>query len=124
MKRMTRQRTAMLKCFAGIPRPLSIEEVLAFATEEIPEISLSTVYRNLKMLVEEGLIRTVELPGKGVRYEVVEHSHRHHFLCGRCDRLFNVDGCPKGLLELVPEGFVLHGHSITLSGFCKTCAVQ
>lgn len=122
MKRMTRQRAAILKCFAGTERPLSIEEVLEEATAEIPEINLSTVYRNLKVLIEEGKIHAVNLPGNNVRYEVVEKGHHHHFLCIECDKLFNVHGCPKGLHELVPEGFKLLEHSITLNGKCQECA--
>lgn len=122
MKRMTRQRWAILRCFARANSPLSIEEVLKIATEEIPDINLSTVYRNLKVLIEENKIRLVELPGKGVRYEFANNHHHHHFLCGRCDKLFNINGCPKGLDDLIPAGFELHGHSITLNGLCNLCS--
>lgn len=124
MKRITRQRREILRCFAGTKRALSIEEILNFAIKEIPGISLSTVYRNLKTLIQEGKIRTVELPGNGVRYEVLEKSHHHHFLCCKCDKLFNINGCPKDLIDLVPKGFELHSHSITLCGLCNACVMQ
>jgi Fur family ferric uptake transcriptional regulator len=121
MQRLTRQRMAILKYFSEIKRPLSVEEILLFASKEIPDINLSTVYRNLKTLVKQGMINPVELPGENIRYEAIEPHHHHHFLCEKCDRLFNILGCPDGLAALVPAGFRLQSHSITLRGTCTDC---
>jgi len=123
MKRMTRQRAAILKSIEATKGPLSVDEILSSAEKEIPEINRSTIYRNLKVLVEDGQIGTVELPGENMRYETIKAAHHHYFLCDICNRLFTIPGCPKGLSEMVPEGFKLRGHSITLNGFCADCAV-
>jgi Fur family transcriptional regulator, ferric uptake regulator len=121
MQRLTRQRVAILKCFSGATRPLSVEEILLFASKDISNINLSTVYRNLKTLIGQGTINPVELPGGDIRYEVIEAQHHHHFLCEKCDRLFNIPGCPAGLAAMVPKGFKLQSHSITLRGTCTDC---
>jgi Fur family ferric uptake transcriptional regulator len=121
MKRMTRQRAEILKSIEATTGPLSIDEILKFAAESIPEINRSTIYRNLKVLVEEGKISSVEIPGGSIRYEIIKSAHHHYFLCNICNRLFTIPGCPKGLLEMVPEGFKMRGHSITLNGYCKEC---
>lgn len=122
MKRKTKQRDAILNLLKKEDRPLSIEEILKGATEEIPDINLSTVYRNLKSLLDEKILSAVALPGNKTRYEVRSQDHRHYFLCDLCDSLFNVFVCPKGLLDMVPRGFSLRGHSITLNGFCDNCS--
>ena len=121
MQRMTRQRAAILKSIKATNGPLSIDEILISAEKISPEINRSTVYRNLKVLIKDGQIGIVELPGGNVRYETIKNAHHHHFLCDICNRLYTIPGCPKGLSEMVPEGFKLLGHSITLNGFSKDC---
>ena len=121
MKRMTRQRQAILDGFKTSHRPLSVEEILKIAGTVVPQLNLATVYRNLKLLVEEGMIAAVDLPGNNTRYECVGLKHHHHFLCHDCNRLFDVDGCPEGISLLVPKGFKLTNHAITLSGYCGDC---
>jgi len=124
MERNTKQRTTITKALSSSGRPLSIEEIQAFAVKEIPEINLSTIYRNLKKLTQEQKIKVIELPGENVRYEMSEKKdHHHHFLCTKCNRLFCLDACPKGLHDLVPKGFILTNHSITLEGICKDCTL-
>ena len=123
MKRMTRQRAAILKCIAAANGPLSIDEILSAAEKISPEINRSTVYRNLKVLIKDEQIGSVELPGENVRYETMKLSHHHYFLCDLCNRLFTISGCPKGLIDMVPQGFKLLGHNITLNGFCAECSV-
>lgn len=50
MKRMTKQRQAILDCFKQIDRPLGIEEILENASKSVPQLNQATVYRNLKLL--------------------------------------------------------------------------
>lgn len=121
MERMTKQRTAILKCLLEMGRPLSIEEILTYASCEIPSINLSTIYRNLKTLIQEKKITAIELPGDKTCYEAIHKEHRHYFLCNGCRKIFAIAGCPTGLQEIIPKGFQLIGHSITLNGLCLEC---
>lgn len=121
MRRQTRQRAAILKCLLSAKRPLGVEEILDLSEKEIPRINLSTVYRNLKILVDEGRLAIVDLPGGQSRYELMEMDHHHYFLCESCNRVFSTPGCPQGLSDLIPKGFSLRGHSIILNGQCVDC---
>lgn len=121
MQRITKQRLAILKCLSDKGRPLSIDEILAYASTEIPQINLSTIYRTLKKLVEENKITLVELPGEKSCYEIIQKQHHHYFSCDGCNKIYFVNQCPQGLLEIVPKGFHLLGHSITLNGICSEC---
>lgn len=121
MKRSTKQRKALLDCLKKSMNPLSVEEIHAHLVEEIPAINISTVYRNLKSLIEEQLICSITVVGGGTRYELLNPQHHHHFHCSRCDRVYNVSFCPQEIAKMVPPGFKMTDHSITLNGYCRDC---
>ena len=85
-------------------------------------MGLATVYRNLKLLADEGSIKTVTLPGETPRYESAAHAHHHHFQCMACERVFDVHACPGNFENLAPAGFQVERHELTLYGTCAACA--
>ncbi|WP_295547212.1 Fur family transcriptional regulator [uncultured Pseudacidovorax sp.] len=119
--RGTRQRAAIRRVIDESPRPLLPAEILAVAQQEVPALGIATIYRNLKLLLESGAIRTVELPGAVARYESARHAHHHHFQCRRCDRVFDIHACPGDLSGLAPAGFAVEAHELTLYGVCADC---
>ncbi len=123
-QRNTKQLQAVQTVFETSGRPLSIEEVHELARTQIESLGLRTVYRAVRRLQESGEVATVTVPGGSDRYELasVASKHHHHFHCKACDRFFDVNGCPGGLSKLVPKGFKLEHHDLTLSGLCDSCA--
>ncbi len=121
MKRNTAQRSAVLRVFERISRPLGPPEVLAAARADVPGLGIATVYRHLNALVEAGQLTTVQMGGEPSRYELVGKGHHHHFRCRTCEQVFEVAGCPGNLEPLVPEGFELEGHEVVLHGQCPAC---
>lgn len=121
MERNTRQRTAIRDALQRARRPLLPQEVLLAAQAEAPRLGLATVYRNLKTLVEEGELCTVELPGENPRFEIAGRQHHHHFQCTQCERVFDVHACPGDLSRLAPPGFTVQDHELTLYGRCRDC---
>jgi Fe2+ or Zn2+ uptake regulation protein len=63
MERNTQQRQAILKVFEKVSRPLSVNEVLDLAKRRCRGIGIATVYRNLKALVEEGKVLSLDMRG-------------------------------------------------------------
>ncbi len=124
MERSTRQRSAIRTVIDAAGRPLSPQEVLETAQAEVPALGMATVYRNLKMLVDEGEIAVVTLPGDSPRYESAEHAHHHHFQCTHCKRVFDVHACPGNLAQLAPKGFTVEHHELTLYGRCDECTAS
>ena len=122
MERNTRQRTAIRDAIAQAGRPLLPQEVLDAAQQQVPGMGIATVYRNLKVLVDEGELQPVNLPGENPRFELAGHHHHHHFQCRQCDRVFDVHACPGNLATLAPLGFTVEDHDLTLYGRCKDCA--
>ena len=121
MQRDTRQRSAIRRVFMTVERPLTPDEVLAHGQRIVPSLGLATVYRNVKSLAGEGWLSEVELPGGGLRYELAERPHHHHFLCRSCHQAFDVHRCPDAVEELAPEGFEVDGHELILFGRCAGC---
>ena len=122
MERSTRQRTAIRDTLAQAGRPLLPQEILSSAHAQVPGLGIATVYRNLKALVEEGVLKPVDLPGQSTRYEVAHRAHHHHFQCRDCQRVFDIHACPGDLSSLAPAGFVVDEHEINLYGYCQDCA--
>lgn len=120
MQRQTKQKSAIRVVLSAARRPMSPQEVLEEARRQVPEISMATVYRNLKALVETDELRSVELPGDSPRYELASAAsvHHHHFQCRVCGRVFDLHGCTIDLRAMLPPDFVLERHEITLYGRC------
>ena len=122
MVRNTRQREAIKAAFERADRPLSPGQAQTLAGEAVPGLGISTVYRTIAALVEEGWLHTVRLPGEPDRYETAGRQHHHHFHCTLCGGVFDVEGCPGGLAALAPPGFRVLDHEVILKGWCAACA--
>jgi Fur family ferric uptake transcriptional regulator len=120
-ERSTRQRHAILSAIREAGRPLLPNEVLEIAQTGAPGLGIATVYRNLKSMLEEGVVQLVNLPGENARYELRDMPHHHHFQCRQCGRVFDIAGCPGSLDALAPPGFITDGHELTLYGRCAEC---
>lgn len=120
--RITQQRRAIVSTLINGGRPLSVSEILAQAQSKVAKLGVATVYRNLKVLQNEGQIVQVCLPDQPPRWEITPVGHHHHFLCETCDKLFEIQGCPDGLNEILPRGYTLAEHDILLRGQCDVCS--
>lgn len=121
MDRKTSQRTAIKQAFLRSDRPLAPQEVLDSVLETDQKIGIATVYRNIKLLVEQDFLIPVEIPGEPSRYEVHGKHHHHHFVCRECGRVFDIEGCPGRIEALAPEGFEVEDHEVFLYGRCPDC---
>lgn len=124
MKRMTRQKKTIYDVLEAAARPLTPQEVLEKAERQGQALSIATVYRNLKSMLEEGEIHGVSLPGEILRYELMEAAaqHHHHFQCTDCQRVFDVHDCPGETAWQAPPGFKVERHELILYGLCDGCA--
>jgi len=121
LERSTRQRAALLAVLQQAARPLLAQELLTLSQELVPGLGQATVYRNLKALVEDGVLTSVLLPGENPRYELAGLQHHHHFKCQACGVVFDIPGCPGSLASLAPPGFSVSAHDLTLYGCCAGC---
>jgi len=119
--RVTKQKTALRDAFQKVGRPLSPEEVWDIARKEVKNLGLATVYRNIKSLVEDGVLVSVQLINEPPRYEIAGKGHHHHFRCNECNKVYELEGCIHNVEKLVPRGYSVQVHHLLFYGTCKGC---
>jgi Fur family transcriptional regulator, ferric uptake regulator len=124
--RLTPQRALVLDVVYHSDGHLTADEVYVQVRARSPYVDLSTVYRNLVFLRQQGLIGELRLEGQPARFEAVRSGHEHHHaVCASCGRMIEVD--PKDLAGLEATllsnyGFRLAPVHLMLSGLCEQCA--
>ena len=109
-------------------RPLTSPEIAAAE----PALALSSVYRNLAVLVAAGVVRRLATHEDTAKYELAESltRHHHHLICDRCGEVLDYEA-PSGLeerlaraVEAVAEetGFRPRAHTMEILGLCGRCA--
>ena len=123
IRRQTRQREAILKVLRRADSHPTADWIYDEVRKVIPNISKGTVYRNLKILLEEGEISELNLSGSVSRYEGSQEDH-YHFRCERCGRVFDLEEpVNKELDEKIAQrtGFEVSYHQLEFRGICKDC---
>ena len=118
--RNTHQRDAILAYLRSQRAHRSATEVYDAVRQEIPNISLGTVYRNLGQLVELGKIITVETQDKFVYYDGYVKPHTH-FVCRGCKCIFDFETEKVFPREITDEGFEIENERTVYYGLCKSC---
>ena len=123
MERNTVQRQIILVALQRMDTHPTIEEVYVEIQKEHPAISKTTVYRNLRQLAKEGVIRQVSLPDGLERYDRLNIKH-HHFKCSKCGGIFDVEiEYYEGINRKMEEkyGFQVQRHDVVFTGICLKC---
>jgi len=121
IQRKTKQRAAIIQAVMMAERPLTPQEIHVQAKAEFSALGIATVYRAIHMLVEEGLIIPVALPGQALRYEKAGLKHHHHFVCRHCEKVYEMAGCAYQHDYTVPANFQVEAHEVILYGRCAHC---
>lgn len=119
-RRNTYQRQLILEILKSTTSHPTADWIYEQARKELPNISLGTVYRNLKILKEEGLI--IELTdGKQSRFDARIDDH-YHFKCEKCGAIYDIE--PKDIQikhSLEVKGFLIDTVDVNITGVCSKC---
>ncbi len=110
----------VLCTFEGHPSP---EEVFARVRQQIPSISLATVYKNLHLFLDSGIFRQVSPHHGSMRVETNQARH-YHLLCTGCKAIRDIDPEALGISDeprQLPGGFRMERLSVDVLGLCATC---
>ena len=102
----------------------SAEMIYDGLREMIPDLSLGTVYRNLKLLEQIGKIRRVTSYEGSERYDAICGDHVH-FLCESCGSVRDVVGANTELLResiALEQGYKPSKLDLTITGRCPRCS--
>lgn len=124
-KKLTKPRKAILAILEQNPLPITVSEIAACLKKAKVAVDLVTVYRNVAMLQELGLVNPVGLHEGQMRYEIRHgREHHHHIQCRGCGQIVDLILCPlKKLTGLVEKQtkFVIEGHALEFFGWCPQC---
>jgi len=123
MLKRSKQREAILRVLRGTISHPTVDWIYDEVRKEIPNISLGTVYRNLRLLRENGEILEIDLSGTFSRFDGNPDNH-YHFRCEKCGRVFDVaEPVNKELDKRVAQktGFKISHHRLEFRGLCKEC---
>ena len=122
----THQRQKIYEALASRPGHYSPEEVYARVKQDLPSISLATVYKNLKTFVRAGMLRDVSPHHGPWRVDANTEPH-HHLVCTRCHSITDLDLGLLGPVKLkgrLPAGFRLEKFNVEIQGVCKACTAS
>lgn len=91
--------------------------------EQYPDLSLGTVYRNIALFKDEGLINSVATVNGEERIDGITAPHAH-FVCTKCGNVYDIFNQQLTALDdvLCGEGFEIESKSITYYGKCNKCS--
>jgi Fe2+ or Zn2+ uptake regulation protein len=123
MLRRTKQKEAILEVLRGTTSHPTADWVYNEVRKEISNISLGTVYRNLRLLCESGEILELDLCGTLARFDARQDNH-YHFRCEKCGWVFDVDLPVDEEIDrraAQKTGFEVSFHRLEFRGVCKNC---
>jgi len=121
--RMTPQRKIILDALEKVDSHPTADQIYEIVRQQLPRISLGTIYRNLEILSTYGMIKKLEFGGSQKRFDS-DVSNHYHVRCMDCGRLGDVRveaavavadfACPE-------NGYDVVGHRLEFIGICPTC---
>ena len=126
-KRITAQRRLLLQIIRKAKGHLDADELYQRARQRQPAVSLSTVYRSLRLFKELGLIEKHQFDSSRWHYELKSGTRHLHLVCLGCGRVLEFH-CPSAeKLESrlsKQEGFKVTDAEVYLEGYCSACQKQ
>ena len=120
-RRYSRQRERIYQAVHASREHPSAQMVYDLLREEMPRLSLGTVYRNLHQMAQEGMLQ--ELEGPTARFDACLAPHAH-IRCTCCGRVMDLSALeePAPVRSAAQAGWQVERYSLMLEGICPACA--
>ncbi|WP_041686993.1 Fur family transcriptional regulator [Ethanoligenens harbinense] len=127
--RNTKQKQLILDCMKNAGGAhMTAEEIYNRIRQESQTISIATVYRNLRLLEENGTVKKVYVADDSLAYYEMSdaqspHAH-HHLVCRKCGAILDFEADLLDGLERLIEStkhFQIEDHRVVFYGVCEAC---
>ena len=127
MEQKTKQynkRSAILTCLQRTSAHPSAATVYQMLQEERPDISMATVYRNLALFKQQGIIQSIGTVDGVERFDYNTQPHVH-FICSCCAAVIDLPqiAVPQQLKSDVEDliGGQVNQCQLSFTGICQAC---
>ncbi|WP_041278071.1 Fur family transcriptional regulator [Desulfotalea psychrophila] len=121
--RLTTQRQIILEELARVTSHPTANEVYDMVRKRLPRIGLGTVYRNLELMAEGGIILKLEVGGTQKRFDSTTTPH-YHIRCIGCGKVDDIDVPVQTEINVkanAATNYTVLSHHIEFSGICQEC---
>jgi Fur family transcriptional regulator, peroxide stress response regulator len=124
--RITPQRHAILEFLIQSMIHPTADDIYKALESKFPNMSVATVYNNLRVFREAGLVKELTYGDSSSRFDFVTNDH-YHIICDSCGKI--VDFHYPGLDEVEHlashvTGFKVNSHRMEINGICPDCVTQ
>lgn len=117
----TKRREDILTFFAQADGYRTAKELNEYMETIYKGISFDTVYRNLHLYNDLGILETTELNAEKHFRMKCGHQHHHHFICNICGNTKEINYCPMDELDNSLAGYDVLDHKFEVYGLCPLC---
>ncbi|MFZ2096538.1 MAG: Fur family transcriptional regulator [Anaerolineales bacterium] len=125
--RITPQREMIIEAIAHSGHHINADEIFTQIQQRTRSINITTVYRTLDLLVEQGLATRIDLGEERVIYATHQHGPHIHLVCKHCGRVMDAN---QGMLSALnvrlqtEYQFAADLQHISLVGLCRNCQIK
>ena len=123
MIRLTTQRQILLEELSKVNSHPTACELYEMVRKRLPRIGLGTVYRNLELMADSGMILKLELGGAQKRFDATTDPH-YHVRCSICGKMEDITvAVQEAITDNVNHktSYKILGHNVEFTGECPTC---
>ncbi len=126
MKNYSKQRQEIIDVMREMYHHPTAEEIYFLTKQRDSSVSRSTVYRNLNVLVQKGMITQIAVSNGPDRYDYIQNRQKHgHIICKNCGKVydflynFNLEEMKESITN--QTGVELLEDGIVIKGICNSC---
>ncbi len=120
---LTTQRQIILEELAKVKTHPTAAQVYDMVRSRLPRISMGTVYRNLELMANKGLLLKLETSGRQNRFDATTKPH-YHIRCSLCGKVDDLDiPVDESLVTSAAKrsDYDILGHNVEFTGICPDC---
>lgn len=123
--RMTPQRHAILSFLLDTTSHPTVDEIYKALADRFPNMSVATVYNNLKVFIDTGLVKELTYGDSASRFDA-DLSEHYHAICEGCGKIVDFSYPSLHEIELAAKektNFRIKGHRMEVYGYCADCSL-
>lgn len=120
----TTARLGVLEILESRRNPLDVRSIADYLKKKKIKADKGTIFRIMHAFVKKGLVSQIQLHEGKFRYEHTGFGDHHHFICEKCDTIYDIENCSiSKTSQYISKkmGHLIKRHSLEFFGLCYSC---